>query len=101
MSFKNDLDNIGFAYIAEKKENIEDSKVYYEILDFDCGFVCDYKNEGLLFTSLYRKIGHAYELSNRPKNKVCAFYFFASLAHQNAVFKRITIKIFKNLICKS
>lgn len=75
MSFKNDLDNIGFAYIAEKKENIEDSKVYYEILDFDCGFVCDYKNEGLLFTSLYRKIGHAYELSNRPKNKFSAFGF--------------------------
>ena len=84
---KYNLKNIGIAYIMEKKTFEKDNKpiTYYEIIDCACGFVFEYKNSGLVFTSLSKNTGIELQLNYNPEEKILAtgFKTFDKLCAQN------------------
>lgn len=84
---KHNLRNIGIAYVIEKKSFVKDEKkiTYYEIIDYYCGFVFEYRNSGLLFTSLSKNLGSELQLNYNPKKNVLAagFKTFYELCLQN------------------
>ena len=65
----NNLSNIGILYIMQKKNFIMDNKsiTYYEITNYSCGYVYEYKNSDLLFTSLSTDIGLELQLKYDPE----------------------------------
>lgn len=84
---KYNLKNIGIAYIMKKKTFEKDNKpiTYYEIIDCACGFVFEYKNSGLVFTSLSKNTGIELQLNYNPEEKILAtgFKTFDKLCAQN------------------
>lgn len=84
---KFNLNNIGIAYILEKKQITKDEKLitYYEIIDCVCGFAFQYKNTGLLFTSLSKNIGFRLHLNYKvdEKNLAAGFKTFNELSNAN------------------
>lgn len=84
---KYNLRNIGIAYVIEKKSFVKDEKkiTYYEIIDYSCGFVFEYRNFGLLFTSLSKNLGSELQLNYNPDKNVLAsgFKTFSELSSQN------------------
>ena len=74
---KHNLRNIGIAYVIEKKSFVRDEKkiTYYEIIDYSCGFVFEYKNAGLLFTSLSKNLGSDLQLNYNPDKNILATGF--------------------------
>ena len=84
---KYNLRNIGMAYILEKNSFSKDGKTitYYEIIDFCCGFVYEYRNVGLLFVSLSKNTGSQLQLNYNPEHKTLAsgFKTLGELSTQN------------------
>lgn len=84
---KYNLRNIGIAYVIEKKSFVKGEKkiTYYEIIDYSCGFVFEYRNSGLLFTSLSKNLGAELQLNYNPDKNVLAsgFKTLSELSSQN------------------
>lgn len=74
---KFNLRNIGIAYVIEKKQFTKDKKAttYYEIIDCVHGFAFQYRNSGLIFTSLSKNTGWELYLNHVPNQKYLAVGF--------------------------
>ena len=75
--YLNTLSNIGLAYIMQKKSFLKDDKpiTYFEIIDCAYGFIYNYKNVGLLFTSLSKNLGTQLPTSYNPQKEYLAINF--------------------------
>lgn len=75
--YLNTLSNIGLAYIMQKKSFLKDDKpiTYFEIIDCAYGFIYNYKNVGLLFTSLSKNLGTQLPTSYNSKKEYLAINF--------------------------
>lgn len=81
------MDEIGIAYIFEKKECIIDgrTRVYYEIIDCACGLMLSFSNTGEQFISLSKNFGATIDRKYNSNSTfvIAGFKSFNKLSQEN------------------
>ena len=98
------LKNIGIAFIMKKNTFKKDKKTitYYETIDCSCGFLYEFDDIGLCFTSLSEKFGDVFPFKPSSESNVFAFGFLnlydLSLANDNTLDIQLFISKYKQRV---